>query len=291
MFKLVIIPTLVVIETIRGTKSYTKKIKAALIALCIGVGFATVTDASLNIVGFFWGICSVLSTCQFQVWQGSRAKEFEMSPMQMVHSMAKYQFAMAVAMSIPMDWMSGGMHTIEMDMQGFFTIFTSCTFAVGSYFASFGLIGKTSPVTYQVIGHMKTISILTGGYLLFPVVMTAFQMFKNMIGVFIALLGAVLYGHLQMMAKDNVPDWIDRFAPESWKEMVKEEEYLPVDMKEYQEPTTTPAKNSKPASTSDLISMMDSELSKDDSKQSFVPGSPKFNPQADGQLKAGGSIL
>ena len=171
MFKLLIIPVLMVIESQRGIKFYHRKQKCALTFVVGGVAFSTLTDVSLNMTGLVWGVGAVLSTCQFQMWQGGRAKEFGLSPLQMVHSMAKYQFGMAVVCAIPMDWTgsAGGIHEAVMDGTGFLLLITSCTFAVGSYFASFGLIGKTSPVTYQVIGHMKTCSILLGGFLLFPV--------------------------------------------------------------------------------------------------------------------------
>ena len=33
---------------------------------------------------------------------------------------------------------------------------------------SFGLIGRTSAITFQVVGHMKTCLVLVGGYMLFP---------------------------------------------------------------------------------------------------------------------------
>jgi len=44
---------------------------------------------------------------------------------------------------------------------------SSCFVAVGvNVFACF-LLGKTSAVAFQVVGHLKTIIILSGGYLFF----------------------------------------------------------------------------------------------------------------------------
>merc|ERR1711871_1884193 len=137
--------------------------------------------------------------------------------------------AMAAICALPMDWsgQDGGIHEANLDVEGFFLLLTSCTFAVGSYFASFGLIGKTSPVTYQVIGHMKTCSILLGGYMLFPVTSDWFQVFKNLFGVLIALFGAVLYGHLSMERAEGEKDWIDLYAGPAIREQLCDD-YVPI---------------------------------------------------------------
>lgn len=43
----------------------------------------------------------------------------------------------------------------------------SCVVAVGVNVFTCFLLGKTSAVTYQVVGHIKTIIILSGGYFFF----------------------------------------------------------------------------------------------------------------------------
>jgi hypothetical protein len=49
-------------------------------------------------------------------------------------------------------------------MQLFITL--SCLIAVSVNFSTFLVIGTTSPVTYQVLGHLKTCLILSFGYVL-----------------------------------------------------------------------------------------------------------------------------
>eukprot|EP01102_Stenamoeba_stenopodia_P000583 TRINITY_DN1056_c0_g2_i2.p1 TRINITY_DN1056_c0_g2~~TRINITY_DN1056_c0_g2_i2.p1 ORF type:complete len:104 (-),score=18.40 TRINITY_DN1056_c0_g2_i2:76-387(-) len=58
----------------------------------------------------------------------------------------------------------------------------------------FLLIGKTSPVTYNVVGHFKFSCVLLGGYLLFeqPVA------FWNLVGVFVTITGIILYTHFKL---------------------------------------------------------------------------------------------
>lgn len=48
-------------------------------------------------------------------------------------------------------------------------IFASCVLALGVNISNYLVLGKTSPLTYQVLGHMKTILILVLGFLFFNV--------------------------------------------------------------------------------------------------------------------------
>lgn len=58
-------------------------------------------------------------------------------------------------------------------------------------FSTFLVIGKTSPVTYQVLGHLKTCLVLGFGYTLLHDPFTE----RNIIGILIAILGMGLYSY------------------------------------------------------------------------------------------------
>ena len=72
-------------------------------------------------------------------------------------------------------------------MQGF--IILSCLIAVSVNFSTFLVIGTTSPVTYQVLGHLKTCLVLSFGYTLLH---DPFTM-KNILGILVAIFGMALY--------------------------------------------------------------------------------------------------
>lgn len=44
----------------------------------------------------------------------------------------------------------------------------TCFLALMVNLCSFGLIGRTSAITFQVVGHAKTCLVLVGGYVFFP---------------------------------------------------------------------------------------------------------------------------
>ena len=74
-------------------------------------------------------------------------------------------------------------------MQAFIVL--SCLIAVAVNFSTFLVIGKTSPVTYQVLGHLKTCLVLAFGYTLLHDPFTE----RNIIGILIAIWGMGLYSY------------------------------------------------------------------------------------------------
>lgn len=72
-------------------------------------------------------------------------------------------------------------------MQSF--ILLSCTLAVFCNVSQYLCIGRFSAVSFQVLGHMKTVCVLTLGWLLFDSELT----FKNILGMAVAVVGMVIY--------------------------------------------------------------------------------------------------
>lgn len=70
-------------------------------------------------------------------------------------------------------------------------IILSCLIAVSVNFSTFLVIGKTSPVTYQVLGHLKTCLVLGFGYTLLHDPFT----YRNIIGILVAIFGMGLYSY------------------------------------------------------------------------------------------------
>ncbi|CAN1262833.1 UDP-xylose transporter 2 [Linum perenne] len=72
-----------------------------------------------------------------------------------------------------------------------FFIVLSCMISVSVNFSTFLVIGKTSPVTYQVLGHLKTCLVLAFGYVLLR---DPFS-WRNILGILVAIVGMVLYSY------------------------------------------------------------------------------------------------
>lgn len=93
----------------------------------------------------------------------------------------------------------------------------TCGLALLVNLSSFGLVGLTSAITLQVVGHAKTCLVLIGGYVLFPSHGRGKhgqqQLQNNIMGVSVAMVGVILYGHFKHAAGQQVPDVFDSTCP------------------------------------------------------------------------------
>jgi len=229
--KLTIIPVTLVINAMAYGVFAPAKIKLALLILLAGVGVATVTDVELRPIGLIFGLAAVLTTAVFQIWQGTKQKEFGISATQLQAGIAPWQSAQALAVAIASEMYCYDTRcSAENDTaQAFFQkalggdpvatyvlwlVLGTCFLALAVNLCSFGLIGRTSAITFQVVGHAKTCLVLVGGYLMFPAKVTNMQqLYNNLLGVSIAMVGVILYGHLKHASGQDKPDCLDHTCP------------------------------------------------------------------------------
>ena len=101
----------------------------------------------------------MLFTAQFQILQGENQKVLQMNASQINHanSPASCILCGALAFLFETGRLSPESNVLTHEFQDYemVTIFASCILAALVNLTSYGLIGKTSSVTYQVIGHAK----------------------------------------------------------------------------------------------------------------------------------------
>uniref|UniRef100_A0A7C8YK33 Sugar phosphate transporter domain-containing protein n=1 Tax=Opuntia streptacantha TaxID=393608 RepID=A0A7C8YK33_OPUST len=73
-----------------------------------------------------------------------------------------------------------------------FLILLSCVIAIGTNLSQFICIGRFSAVTFQVLGHMKTILVLILGFTFFG---KAGLNMHVVLGMIIAIMGMIWYGN------------------------------------------------------------------------------------------------
>ncbi|KAL6503793.1 UDP-xylose transporter 2 [Orobanche gracilis] len=169
MTKLAIIPCTVLLETLFLGKTFSRSIKLSLAILLLGVGIATVTDLQLNMLGSFLSLLAVLTTCVAQI-------------------------AMILLVSGPiLDKFLTNQNVFSFEYTPRVVVFIvlSCLISISVNFSTFLVIGKTSPVTYQVLGHLKTCLVLAFGYFLLR---DPFN-WRNIFGIMVALAGMILYSY------------------------------------------------------------------------------------------------
>ncbi|GAB4832050.1 UDP-xylose transporter 3 [Ancistrocladus abbreviatus] len=212
MTKLAIIPCTVFLETVFLKKKFSQSIQLSLAVLLFGVGVATVTDLQLNLLGSVLSALAVVTTCVAQIMTNTIQKNFKVSSTQLLYQSCPYQ-AMTLFISGPfLDKLltKENVFAFHYTTQVLVFIILSCLISVSVNFSTFLVIGKTSPVTYQVLGHLKTCLVLAFGYILLR---DPFS-WRNILGIAIALAGMILYSYYctqESRSKASEPS--DRIAP------------------------------------------------------------------------------
>ncbi|KAJ3680223.1 hypothetical protein LUZ60_016501 [Juncus effusus] len=191
MTKLAIIPFTVLLETIFLKKKFSQSVRLSLLVLLLGVGIASVTDLELNMLGSILSLLAIATTCVGQILTNTIQKRLKVSSTQLLYQSAPYQSAILFATGPFVDQLLTNQnvfsHAYTLPVVGFIVL--SCLIAVSVNFSTFLVIGTTSPVTYQVLGHLKTCLVLSFGYTLLHDPFTA----RNILGILIAIFGMGLY--------------------------------------------------------------------------------------------------
>ncbi|KAJ7964313.1 Nucleotide/sugar transporter family protein [Quillaja saponaria] len=193
MTKLAIIPCTVLLETIFFRKVFSRTIQFSLTILLLGVGIATVTDLQLNALGSVLSLLAVVTTCVAQIMTNTIQKKFKVSSTQLLYQSCPYQAITLFVIGPFLDWLLTNMNVFAFNYtpQVLFFIVLSCLISVSVNFSTFLVIGKTSAVTYQVLGHLKTCLVLGFGFVLLH---DPFS-WHNILGILIAVIGMVLYSY------------------------------------------------------------------------------------------------
>ncbi|BAT11326.1 Os10g0479700, partial [Oryza sativa Japonica Group] len=191
MTKLAIIPFTMLLETIFLSKKFSRSIKISLMVLLLGVGIASVTDLQLNLLGSIIAVLTIAATCVSQILTNQIQRRLKVSSTQLLYQSSPYQSAVLLVTGPFVDKLltNRDVFAFTYTFQVVAFIVLSCSIAVCVNFSTFLVIGTTSPVTYQVLGHLKTCLILSFGYVLLRDPFT----FRNVAGILVAIFGMGLY--------------------------------------------------------------------------------------------------
>jgi len=197
IMKVMTTPTLVFIQSHFYGETFDSNIKLSLIPICIGVSIVSATDVQLNAIGFFYSVLGVLVTSYYQIWVGTKQKELKVNAMQLLY----YQAPISAVMLIPVipifdNIFSGDKPLIdyEMGLTAFIFITLSGVLAFLVNLSIFLVIGRTSPVTYNVVGHFKLCIIIVSGFILFSYPIDG----RNIFGILVTLAGVISYTHFKL---------------------------------------------------------------------------------------------
>ncbi|KAF2556704.1 hypothetical protein F2Q68_00013783 [Brassica cretica] len=167
--KLSMIPVVCVMEWVLHNKHYSREVKASALVVVVGVGICTVTDVKVNAKGFICASTAVFSTSLQQISIGSLQKKYSVGSFELLSKTAPIQALSLLIFGPFVDYFLSGrfVSTYKMSYGAILCILLSCALAVFCNISQYLCIGRFSATSFQVLGHMKTVCVLTLGWLLF----------------------------------------------------------------------------------------------------------------------------
>lgn len=198
VMKVMTTPTVVVIEALLYQKYLDTPLKIALVPVCFGVIITTVTDFRLNAVGAAYATAGVIVTSFYQIWSGTLQKSLDCNALQL----QAYVSPLAAIFILPFIPIFDNYSLADLDSIWFYS-FKPLSVALIAVTGVFGflvnisiflVIGRSSPVSYNVLGHAKTVFVLGSDFLFFE---RPFNL-QSTVGIFLTMLGVFWYTKVKL---------------------------------------------------------------------------------------------
>ncbi|KAL4190101.1 hypothetical protein AMTRI_Chr08g210370 [Amborella trichopoda] len=192
--KLSMIPVSCLLEVFLDKIRYSRDTKLSILVVLVGVGVCTVTDVSVNTKGLIAAVIAVWSTSLQQYYVHFLQRKYSMGSFNLLGHTAPVQAATLLVLGPFFDyWLTKKrVDTFNFNVASVFFISLSCTIAVGTNLSQFICIGRFTAVSFQVLGHMKTILVLILGFFIFGKEGLNLHV---VLGMVLAVMGMVWYGN------------------------------------------------------------------------------------------------
>lgn len=192
--KLSMIPVSCLLEVVLDKIRYSRDTKLSIAVVLLGVGVCTVTDVSVNTRGFVAAVIAVWSTSLQQYYVHFLQRKYSLSSFNLLGHTAPAQAGSLLLVGPFLDYWLTSKRVDQFDYNLASTVFIilSCSIAVGTNLSQFICIGRFTAVSFQVLGHMKTILVLIMGFFFFGKEGLNMQV---VLGMIIAVIGMIWYGN------------------------------------------------------------------------------------------------
>ncbi|TYI28791.1 hypothetical protein ES332_A05G269500v1 [Gossypium tomentosum] len=192
--KLSMIPVSCFLEVVMDKIRYSRDTKLSIAVVLLGVGVCTVTDLNINTQGFIAAFIAVWSTSLQQYYVLHLQRRYNLSSFNLLGHTAPAQAGTLLLLGPFLDyWLANKrVDAYNYNLVSLMFIILSCTIAVGTNLSQFICIGRFTAVSFQVLGHMKTILVLIMGFFFFGKEGLNLHV---VLGMIIAVAGMIWYGN------------------------------------------------------------------------------------------------
>ncbi|KAL6583199.1 UDP-rhamnose/UDP-galactose transporter 5 [Orobanche minor] len=203
--KLSMIPVSCFLEVVLDSMQYSRDTKLSILVVLLGVGICTVNDMSVNAKGFIAAFVAVWSTSLQQYYVHFLQRKHSIGSFNLLGHTAPPQAATLLLAGPFVDyWLTDKrVDAYNYTSTSIRFIVLSCAIAIGTNLSQFICIGRFTAVSFQVLGHMKTILVLTLGFLFFGKEGLNLHV---VVGMMVAIVGMIWYGHASSIPRGKERD-------------------------------------------------------------------------------------
>lgn len=162
LMKFLVIFVTCILEYLMYKKVYSGQVYAVLAAVVLSISLATISSLNPSAIGVGFGLLGALGTSYYQIYNKFVQTEFGVKPLQLLH----YEQPWSAGWCLLFALVTEPVYMIpqiawSQELVGLIALSAVCAFCVNA--SVYMIIGKTSPITYSVLGHVKTISVFAVG--------------------------------------------------------------------------------------------------------------------------------
>ena len=168
----------------------------SIIPICAGVAITTYYDAlsstsqrTTSLLGVVFALTGVTVSSLYTIWIGTFAKRYQLSSMQLLYNQAPWSVALLVLCIPFIDILP---NYSDVGSTSHYLVLLSGVFAILINISQFFIVHGTSALTSTIVGHVKTCSIVSLGWLFGGRMSNA-----SLLGIAIALSGIFAYSAIQ----------------------------------------------------------------------------------------------
>lgn len=191
----------VIIEAVFFRKYLPSSFLLALATMCTGVIITGTTDFGVNFLGTMYALANICCTSFYQIWCGSLQKSLEANPLQLQLYIAPLSALCIIPLMPIFDNYNltdpKSIFYFQPTVNNLSAIMFTGVLALCVNVSIFLVIGKTSAVTYNVVGNGKTAFLFVIDFLVFH---RPFEP-ANVFGMALTLTGVIWYTQLKLKAR------------------------------------------------------------------------------------------
>ncbi|PBP22205.1 triose-phosphate transporter [Diplocarpon rosae] len=203
--RVLLTPMTAIINYVFYSATIPRNAALALIPVCLGVGITSYYDTkpttsdkvqTTSIVGVVFALSGVLASSAYTVLIGAYHKKLQMSSSQLLLNQAPISsvmlmFAVPIVDKIPVIG--------DVPRYRWMMILMSGGFAALINISQFFIIAGSGPVSSTVVGHLKTVSIVSIGWALSGRGLTD----KSALGILMTIIGIIVYSNIMLTRSRN----------------------------------------------------------------------------------------